>query len=144
MIVDNPFFILDAEWVDDTEREGAELFGEFVQQPDNQERVLEFGFRPGNTDVAIGDPITTDNGVDPDQPQTLLETPEPPVMIELLDRWDEQRKPARVELLIDVSGSMGDPAGGATHWHRGDRLPAWAIGQVPVAEIGGLVFYRLA
>ena len=108
---DNPFFILDAEWVDDTERAGAELFQEFVQEPDNQERVLEFGFRPGNPDVAIGDPITTDNGVDPDQPQTLLEVPDPPVMIELLDRWDEQRKPARVELLIDVSGSMGDPAG---------------------------------
>jgi Ca-activated chloride channel family protein len=33
-------------------------------------------------------------------------------MIELLDRWDEQRKPARVELLVDVSGSMGDPASG--------------------------------
>ena len=108
---DNPFFVLDAEWVDDTERQGAELFQEFVQEPDNQERVLEFGFRPGNPDVAIGDPITTDNGVDPDQPQTLLEVPDPPVMIELLNRWDEQRKPAQVELLIDVSGSMGDPAG---------------------------------
>ena len=32
-------------------------------------------------------------------------------MIELLDRWDEQRKRARVMLVIDVSGSMGDPAG---------------------------------
>jgi Ca-activated chloride channel family protein len=108
---DNPFFVLDADWVDETERAGAELFQDFVQQPENQERVLEFGFRPGNPDVAIDDPITADNGVDPDQPQTLLEVPEPPVMIELLDRWDEQRKPAQVELLVDVSGSMGDPAG---------------------------------
>jgi Ca-activated chloride channel family protein len=108
---DNPFFILDADWVDDTQRAGAELFQDFVQEPENQERVLEFGFRPGNPDVAIGDPITAENGVDPDQPQTLLEVPEPPVMVELLHRWDEQRKPARVELVIDVSGSMGDPAG---------------------------------
>jgi Ca-activated chloride channel family protein len=108
---DNPFFVLDAEWVSDTERDGAELFQEFVQEPDNQEQVLEFGFRPGNPDVAIADPITADLGVDPDQPQTLLEVPSPPVMIELLDRWDEQRKPARVEMVIDVSGSMGDGAG---------------------------------
>ena len=36
--------------------------------------------------------------------------PTPPVMVELLDRWDEQRKSARVLLVIDVSGSMGDPA----------------------------------
>jgi Ca-activated chloride channel family protein len=73
--------------------------------------VLEFGFRPGNPEVAIADPVSPANGVDPDQPQTLLEVPEPPVMLELLDRWDEQRKPARVQLVIDVSGSMGDPAG---------------------------------
>ncbi len=108
---DNPFFVLDAEWVSEAEREAAGLFGEFVQEADNQERVLEYGFRPGNPEVAIGAPVTADNGVDPDQPQTLLEVPEPPVMIELLDRWDEQRKPARVQLVIDVSGSMGDAAG---------------------------------
>jgi Ca-activated chloride channel family protein len=108
---DNPFFILDADWVSAAEREAAEAFGAFVQEADNQERVLEFGFRPGNPEVAIGAPVSSENGVDPDQPQTLLEVPEPPVMIELLDRWDEQRKPARVQLLVDVSGSMGDPAG---------------------------------
>ncbi len=108
---DNPFFVLDAEWVSDSEREAAEAFGAFVQEADNQERVLEFGFRPGNPEVAVDAPVTADNGVDPDQPQTLLEVPEPPVMIELLDRWDEQRKPARVQLVVDVSGSMGDPAG---------------------------------
>src|SRR3712207_8305558 len=35
-------------------------------------RVLEFGFRPGNTDVAVGEPISAKYGVDPQQPQTLL------------------------------------------------------------------------
>lgn len=108
---DNPFFLLDAEWVSADEAEGALLFSEFVQEAENQERVLDYGFRPGNPEVAIGDPVSAENGVDPDQPQTLLEVPEPPVMIELLDRWDEQRKPARVQLVIDISGSMGDAAG---------------------------------
>ena len=54
---DNPFFVLDAEWVSDAEREAAGLFGEFVQEADNQERVLEYGFRPGNPEVAIGAPV---------------------------------------------------------------------------------------
>jgi Ca-activated chloride channel family protein len=108
---DNPFFVLDAEWVSDLEREGAHRFQEFVQEPGNQERVLEYGFRPGNPDVALGPPITPDNGVDPTQPETLLTVPEPAVLVDLLDRWAEQRKPARVELVIDVSGSMGEPAG---------------------------------
>lgn len=105
---DNPYIVLDAEWVSNKEKEAAALFEDFIQQPENQQRVLEFGFRPGNPDVAIADPIIADNGVDPDQPQTLLEVPEPEVMVELLDRWDRQRKGARVTLLVDVSGSMGD------------------------------------
>lgn len=108
---DNPFFILDAPWVTDDHRAGALAFQEFVQQPENQQRVLEFGFRPGNPEVAIGAPINADNGVDPNQPQTLLQVPEPPVMVSLLDHWAEQRKAARVMLVIDVSGSMKDPAG---------------------------------
>lgn len=45
------------------------------------------------------------------QPKTTLEVPAPDVMLEVLDRWAQQRKPARVLLLVDVSGSMGDPAG---------------------------------
>jgi Ca-activated chloride channel family protein len=108
---DNPLLEIDADWVSSQQLEAARLFADFVQPADVQRRVLEFGFRPGNPDVAIGDPITADNGVDPDQPQTLLEVPAPSVMIELLDRWDAQRKRGRVMLVLDVSGSMGEGVG---------------------------------
>jgi Ca-activated chloride channel family protein len=107
---DNPFFILDAPWVTDAHREGARAFQDFVQRPENQRRVLEFNFRPGNPEVPIEAPIVPENGVDPNQPQTLLQTPKPPVMVELLKRWAEQRKGARVLLVVDVSGSMKDRA----------------------------------
>jgi Ca-activated chloride channel family protein len=116
---DNPFYVLEADWVSDDEAEGAERFAEFVGQPENQERVLEFGFRPANPSVAIEAPIVPANGVDPDQPTLLLDVPAPEVMIELLERWETQRKRARVMLVLDVSGSMAEPAdpddpGGAT------------------------------
>ena len=107
---DNPFFILDAQWVTPQQRQAAEKFQEFVQRPENQERVLEYGFRPGNPEVAVADPIVADNGVDPDQPSTLLEVPTGQVMVDLLDTWAQQRKGARVMLVLDVSGSMGEPA----------------------------------
>jgi Ca-activated chloride channel family protein len=107
---DNPYIVLDAEWVSDDEREAAGVFEDFVKAPENQEEVLEFGFRPGNPEVALADPITADLGVDPDQPATLLETPAPEVMVDLLDRWSDQRKSARVTIVLDVSGSMGDAA----------------------------------
>ena len=42
-----------------------------------------------------------------------------------------------------LSGALVDPTGGATHWHPADRLPAWAVAREALAEIGGLVFYRL-
>ena len=41
-----------------------------------------------------------------------------------------------------AAGSLPDPTGGATHWHDAAALPGWALGRVPVAEVGGLVFYR--
>ena len=108
---DSPIIILDSEWVSDEEKEAAGAFDTFIRTPENQKRVLEFGFRPGNPAVAVADPIAPKNGVDPDQPQTTLEVPEPPVLVGLIDKWGETRKGARVLLVIDVSGSMGDPAG---------------------------------
>jgi Ca-activated chloride channel family protein len=108
---DNPFFVLDADWVTPEQAQAAGLFEEFVQRPENQQRVLEFGFRPGNPQVPIAAPITPDLGVDPEQPQTTLAVPDPAVLVELLERWDTQRKSARVLIVLDVSGSMGDPAG---------------------------------
>ncbi len=107
---DNPFFVVDAEWVSPEQKEGAALFEAFVQLPENQAKVLEFGFRPGNPQVPVGAPIVAANGVDPSQPQAELEVPEPAVLTAILDTWAEQRKTARVLLVIDVSGSMGDPA----------------------------------
>ena len=107
---DNPLYVLDADWVSPQEKEGAEAFIDVVQRPSNQEKVLEYGFRPGNPDVAVGSPITKANGVDPAQPSKLLQVPEPEVMITMLDNWKEQRKGARVLLVLDVSGSMEEPA----------------------------------
>ncbi len=106
---DNPYIVLDAEWVSDDEQEAAAAFEDFIKEPSNQEKVLEFGFRPGNPDVAIDAPIDESNNVDPTQPTTLLDVPDPEVMVELLDAWSEQRKSARVTIALDVSGSMGDP-----------------------------------
>ena len=39
----------------------------------------------------------------------MLEVPKPAVLTKLLDRWAADRKRARVLLLLDVSGSMGEP-----------------------------------
>jgi len=107
---DNPFLILDTEWVSDDERAAAKLFEAYVQRPENQEKVLAFGFRPNNPNVPLADPVSLANGVDPSQPTAELEVPSPEVLVQVLDAWAEQRKEARVLLVLDVSGSMGESA----------------------------------
>ena len=106
---DNPLFVLDADWVSADQKDAAQLFVDYVTTAENQKKALKYGFRPANPDVAVGAPINEDNGVSPATPETLLEVPEPQVLSDLLDDWSQQRKSARVTLLIDVSGSMGDP-----------------------------------
>jgi Ca-activated chloride channel family protein len=138
---DNPFYILDADWVSDRQREGAERFQEFVQEPDNPDKVHEFGFRPGNPEVAIGAPIDAENGVDPNQPQTLLEVPSGEVLAGLLDFWDANRKSARVLLVMDVSGSMSeiaDPETGETKLELARRAAAEALDQFKDEDLVGL------
>ena len=107
---DNPFIVLDAPWSLARQKAGARAFERFVREPANQRRVLDSGFRPGNPEVGVGSPITTANGVDPNQPTNVLEVPDPPVLVKVLDLWAQQRKGARVLLAMDVSGSMGDQA----------------------------------
>ena len=110
---DSPFITLDAPWVTAEQKQAAALFETFVQLPANQAKVLEFGFRPYNQQVKVGAPVEAANGVNPAEPQAVLEVPAPEVLVKLLDGWAEQRKAARVLLVVDVSGSMADAADGA-------------------------------
>ena len=80
-------------------------------QPENQREVLEFGFRPGNPSVAIGDPIIAEPTASiPTSRRRCSRCPTRRCWSASSIKWDEQRKAARVLLVIDVSGSMGDPA----------------------------------
>lgn len=108
---DNPAFVLDAPWVDEIDRQAAQQFADFIVNPDNQAQVLEFGFRPGNPAVPLGAPISAENGLNPSEPETELEVPEPAVLASLIDSWETYRKTARVIMLLDVSGSMSDLGG---------------------------------
>lgn len=141
---DSPFYVLDAPWVSDAQREAAEAFGEFVQTPVNQRRVLEYGFRPANPAVGLAAPVVAANGVDPDQPTTLLDVPSPSVMVGLLDAWAANRKTARVLMVLDVSGSMGASADGADGDSKLDLAKDAAIDALdefnPSDEVGLRIF----
>ncbi len=109
---DNPFYVLDAEWVTPEQRAGGALFETFIQtarEPGEGAGVRLPPRQPGGAPSAR--PIVAANGVDPNQPQAELEVPAGPVLSAVLDKWAEQRKTARVLLVLDVSGSMEEDAG---------------------------------
>lgn len=41
-----------------------------------------------------------------------------------------------------VSGLLEDNTSGATHYHAKKVRPAWSVGKIPCAEIGGHFFYN--
>ncbi|HUJ56987.1 MAG TPA: VWA domain-containing protein [Kofleriaceae bacterium] len=107
---DHPYAILDAEWVGADERAGAQAFLAFLKARPMQQRALALGFRPADSSIAMAAPIDAAHGVDPKQPQTLLEMPGADVLGALLDAWRHEKKAADVMIVFDHSGSMeGEP-----------------------------------
>ena len=103
---DHPYAVLDAEWVGAEERDAADVFLKYLKAKPAQERALALGFRPGDPSIAITSPIDADHGVDPKQPQTLLEVPDGPTLEKLLAIWQNAKKASDVVMVFDTSGSM--------------------------------------
>ena len=104
---DNPFYVLDAEWVDEDEAARGRAVHRLRPAP------REPGADP-QLRLPTGQPRRVDRqphrraatASTPTSPRRCSRCPQPEVLTELLDDWQDQRKPARVLLLVDVSGSM--------------------------------------
>ncbi|MBO9390795.1 MAG: VWA domain-containing protein [Roseiflexus sp.] len=107
---DHPYAVLNAPWVSAEQREAADVFLRYLLDRPQQELALRYGFRPASTDVPVGAPITPENGVDPQQPQTLLDVPRPDVLNAIRAIWTQNKKQVDVMAVLDVSGSMEDEA----------------------------------
>jgi Ca-activated chloride channel family protein len=105
---DHPFVILNADWVTEEMKEAAAIYRDYLLAEEQQRQALEFGFRPADPQIAIGAPITPEYGVDPDQPQTLLEVPRAEVTQSVRELWGENKKRVEVQVVLDISGSMND------------------------------------
>ncbi len=103
---DHPYAILNSPWVSAEQRAAAELFKNFLLDQPQQELALKYGFRPAGVNVPVGAPIIPENGVDPQQPATLLEVPRPEVLAAIRGIWAANKKRVDVMAVLDVSGSM--------------------------------------
>jgi len=124
---EHPFAVPNADWVTAEQRAAAKTFTDYVRSRPVQEIILSNGFRPAVPDVPVGYPITTELGVDPNQPSTVLDVPDAAVIAAVQASWQFVKKQADVLLVIDVSGSMqGDKIDQARQAALAflDKLPA--------------------
>ena len=108
---DNPITVLGTSWVTPEQRAAGEAFAAFVQTETAQRILPQFGFRPLDESVPLGDLFTAAYGVDPAKPTVSLPQPAVDVVSAAIDQWTTIRKPSSVLELIDISGSMDEPIG---------------------------------
>lgn len=103
---DHPYIVLNVPWVTSGQKEAAQDFVAFLLAPPQQQRALDFGFRPVDSGIPLSAPLIPENGVDPDQPRLVLEVPLAEVIAGSQSLWREAKKAADVVVVMDVSGSM--------------------------------------
>jgi Ca-activated chloride channel family protein len=103
---DHPVGVVQREWVDDEHRQAADKYVEFLLGAEQQKEAMVFGFRPGLENTPLAAPLDAKHGVNPQQPEKLLEVPSAEVMKAILEVWKKSRKPTSILLVMDTSGSM--------------------------------------
>ncbi|NUM44366.1 MAG: VWA domain-containing protein [Anaerolineales bacterium] len=102
----NPYAIVNAPWVTAEQRTAAQDFETFLLAEPQQRKAIELGFRPADPSMALTSPLDAQHGVDPAQPQTVLEIPRAEVIQGVVDLWRQTKKPVDITVVIDISGSM--------------------------------------
>jgi Ca-activated chloride channel homolog len=109
---DHPYAILQGSWMTPAKKAAAQAFRNFLLDKSQQLKALQYGFRPSDPSIAIGAPIDSAHGVDPGQPQTLLQIPSADVVRSIKAAWNVERRKVDVMLILDRSASMDDLIGG--------------------------------
>ena len=111
---DHPYTILQGGWVTPEKKAAALAFRNFLLDTPQQQKALQYGFRPADSKIGLGAPFDVAHGVDASQPRTLLQVPSGNIVQAVLDSWQQQRRRVDVMLILDRSGSMNNDIGGIT------------------------------
>lgn len=135
---DSPYVVLKAPWSTPAKQAGAADFLAYLTEPAQQKVFTDANFR--TFDHRPGTPITSSSSVIADGVKVALNPPGSAVLTGIRSLWGELRKRARVLILLDVSGSMGDDAGssGQSKLDLAKAAAASALGQLSDTDQVGL------
>jgi len=104
----NPFCILDTEWVTDEQREAAEIYHDYLLSNGPQEIAIEEWLRPADKSIPLGGDLTLAGGTDPRvEVETWgVESVSGETAAAILDVFHEVKKRATVAVILDTSESM--------------------------------------
>ena len=108
---ENPFCVLDAEWVSDEQREAAQLYYEHLLSPASQETGIDIGLRPVSG-IPLHAPIALESGTDPRaSPETIpsLQPVSGETAAAIKDVFHMTKKRVTVAIVLDTSASMSGP-----------------------------------
>jgi Ca-activated chloride channel family protein len=106
---DHPLALLELPDLSPEARQAFGLFRDFVLSEESQHQILAAGYRPADLSIpldSVDSPLMAANGVDPAQPQTTLQVPNPAVIEVVRDVWWYTKRHTNVYLVVDTSGSM--------------------------------------
>jgi Ca-activated chloride channel family protein len=155
LISDNPFVVLNASWVSADQKAAAADVLAYLRAPEQQAKLQQAGYRDANGRVGT----IVSAGTLPNQPTAIIKPPSGDVLAKVQASWWTIRKPARVLIIVDVSGSMDaivpgtsgatkldlvKAALGAAIQQVGDddEIGLWSFSDtrrqlVPIARVGG-------
>jgi Ca-activated chloride channel family protein len=106
---ENPYCILDADWVTDEQREAAGIYLDYLLGEEAQNTAVDEWLRPADASIPLRQPLSLENGTDPSKNPNNV----PPLesvsgqTTEAVERvFLQTKKPATVVILLDTSSSM--------------------------------------
>lgn len=102
----HPAGVVDADWVTEDQKAGAQAFLDFLTSPEQQAKAPKYGFRPALKDVPLTAPFDEDHGIAPNATRKELEYISEDLFQRANTLWHETKKKAAVWVVLDTSGSM--------------------------------------
>ena len=138
LLSDNPFVVLNGAWVSQAQKDAAANLLKFLLAPAQQHAIQDAGYRDALG--RAGSAIKPANGLLPGQPALVIKPPPSSVLDKLQASWWQVRKPARVLVVVDISGSMDDkvPGTGTTKLGLVKAALMAALDQIGDADQVGL------
>lgn len=146
---EQPYCILNADWVSAEQKEGAAIFRQYLLSTDIQALANDYYLRPIDENLPLRPPFSIDQGTNPSVTRATvpaLESPSSEVAEGVKDIFLKTKKKATVVLVLDTSGSMeGEKIKNAVessvHFIQrldpNDNVYAFGFGSEGVYELGG-------